>query len=56
MYNLIKIRDVSTKYDVSAPTLRYSEDMGLISSICSDDYAYRMYDEEAVKTGYFRAD
>lgn len=49
MVDLIKIRDVSTQYDISARTLRYYEDMGLISSTRSDDYAYRMYDEVAVK-------
>lgn len=48
MGHLIKIRDVSSKYDITARTLRYYEDMGLISSTRSDDYAYRMYDEEAV--------
>ncbi|HBN84113.1 MAG TPA: MerR family transcriptional regulator, partial [Clostridiales bacterium] len=32
MKELIKIRDVSVKYDVSARTLRYYEDMGLITS------------------------
>lgn len=49
MNELIKIRDVSAKYDISARTLRYYEDMGLIDSTRSDDYAYRMYDEDAVK-------
>lgn len=49
MNQLIKIRDVSAKYDISARTLRYYEDMGLINSIRSDDYAYRMYDDAAVK-------
>ncbi len=49
MSNLIKIRDVSTKYDISARTLRYYEDMGLLSSCRSDDYAYRLYDETAIK-------
>jgi len=49
MNELIKIRDVSTKYDISARTLRYYEDMGLITSTRSDDYAYRLYDEVAVK-------
>lgn len=49
MNKLIKIREVSTKYDISARTLRYYEDMGLIKSIRSDDYAYRMYNEETVK-------
>ena len=49
MSNLIKIKDVSSKYDITARTLRYYEDMGLISSTRNDDYAYRMYDENAVK-------
>jgi len=49
MSNLIKIKDVSSKYDITARTLRYYEDMGLINSARSDDYAYRMYDENAVK-------
>jgi len=31
MNNLIKIRDVSSKYDIIARTLRYYEDMGLSS-------------------------
>jgi DNA-binding transcriptional MerR regulator len=48
MNGLIKIRDVSTKYDISARTLRYYEDMGLITSTRSDDYAYRLYDDTAV--------
>jgi DNA-binding transcriptional MerR regulator len=49
MEHLTKIRDMSSKYDVSARTLRYYEDMGLITSIRSDDYAYRLYDEAAAK-------
>ncbi len=49
MNQLIKIRDVSSKYDISARTLRYYEDMGLITSTRSNDYAYRLYDEIAVK-------
>lgn len=49
MSNLIKIKDVSNKYDITARTLRYYEDMGLLSSIRSEDYAYRMYDENAVR-------
>lgn len=49
MGQLIKIRDISTKYEVSARTLRYYEDMGLITSIRSNDYAYRLYDEVAIK-------
>jgi len=49
MNELIKIRDVSIKYDISARTLRYYEDMGLITSTRSKDYAYRSYDETAIK-------
>jgi len=49
MENLIKIKDVSSRYDITARTLRYYEDMGLINSTRSDGYAYRMYDETAVK-------
>lgn len=49
MNNLIKIKDVSSKYDITARTLRYYEDMGLLSSIRSDDYTYRMYDENAIR-------
>lgn len=49
MNELIKIRDVSVKYDISARTLRYYEDMGLITSTRSDDYAYRLYDGAAVQ-------
>lgn len=49
MSNLIKIKDVSSKYSITARTLRYYEDMGLINSTRSDDYAYRMYDESAVR-------
>lgn len=49
MSDLIKIRDMATKYDLSARTLRYYEDMGLIESTRSEDYAYRLYDEANVK-------
>jgi len=47
--NLIKIKDVSGKYDVTARTLRYYEDMGLITSSRGNDYAYRLYDENALR-------
>jgi DNA-binding transcriptional MerR regulator len=49
MSMLFKIRDISTKYEISARTLRYYEDMGLITSTRSIDYAYRLYDEAAIK-------
>ena len=49
MDGLIKIKEVSERYDITARTLRYYEDMGLISSTRSEDYAYRLYDGAAVK-------
>jgi DNA-binding transcriptional MerR regulator len=49
MNSLIKIKEVSEKYDITARTLRYYEDAGLITSTRNDEYAYRMYDETAVK-------
>ena len=49
MSHLIKIRDVSNKYDISARTLRYYEQIGLITSHRSDDYAYRLYDEHTLQ-------
>ena len=49
MGNLIKIKDMSAKYDVSARTMRYYEDIGLLESTRLDDYAYRLYDESAVQ-------
>ena len=49
MNELAKIKDVSSKYNITTRTLRYYEDMGLIISTRSDDYAYRLYDENAVK-------
>ncbi|MDR0302650.1 MAG: MerR family transcriptional regulator [Treponema sp.] len=49
MNDLIKIKDVSDRYDISARTLRYYEDMGLITSTRNYDYAYRLYDETAIK-------
>jgi len=49
MDELIKIKDMTNRYDVTARTLRYYEDMGLIASARSDEYAYRLYDEAAVK-------
>jgi len=49
MKNLIKIHDVSARYDITARTLRYYEDIGLIKSVRSDDYAYRLYDETSIK-------
>lgn len=49
MSHLMKIHDVSNKYDISARTLRYYEQIGLISSYRSDEYAYRLYDENTLQ-------
>ena len=49
MAELVKIREISSKYDISARALRYYEDMGLINSTHNDDYAYRLYDQNAIK-------
>lgn len=51
MNDCIKIREVTARYDVSARTLRYYEDMGLINSVRSSDYAYRLYDKAAIRDG-----
>jgi len=48
MSELIKIKDVSAKYAITARTLRYYEDIGLITSVRSEGYAHRMYDELAI--------
>jgi DNA-binding transcriptional MerR regulator len=39
MKELIKVRDISLKYGISTRALKYYEDMGLICSTRSDDYA-----------------
>jgi len=49
MNGLIKIKDMTGRYDITARTLRYYEDMGLIASTRSEDYAYRLYDEAAAQ-------
>lgn len=49
MGELIKIREMSLRYEISARALKYYEEMGLLNSTRSDDYAYRMYDEVAVQ-------
>ena len=49
MNELIKITDMTGCYGISARTLRYYEDIGLIASTRSEDYAYRLYDEAAVQ-------
>ena len=49
MNELIKISEVSERYAITTRSLRYYEDMGLINSTRKDDYAYRLYDESAIK-------
>jgi len=46
---LMTIRQVSAAFDVSARTLRYYEQIGLLRSLRPDDYAYRVYDERTVE-------
>ena len=46
MNELIKSGDLSKQYGVSTRTLRYYEEIGLIQSQRTDEYAYRMYDEQ----------
>ena len=49
MESLVKIKDVSEKYDITARTLRYYEDLGLIRSVRNDEYSCRLYDEKTIK-------
>ena len=43
------IRQVSLDYGISRQMLGYYEEIGLIKSRRKDDYAYRVYDEDAIK-------
>lgn len=43
------ISEVSSKFGISTRMLRYYEKMGLIRSMRREGYAYRIYDEDAVK-------
>ena len=43
------IRQVSLDYGISRQMLFYYEEIGLIKSSRKDDYAYRVYDEDAIK-------
>ena len=49
MNDLVKIKDLSSRYGISARTLRYYEDMGLLASTRRDEYAYRLYDGAAIR-------
>ena len=48
MKNLLKIKSVTSRFGITARTLRYYEDIGLITSIRNEDYAHRLYDEAAI--------
>ena len=48
MNELVKIKDVSAQYGITARTLRYYEDIRLIASTRIEDYAHRVYDETAI--------
>lgn len=43
------ISEVSAKFHISTRMLRYYEKMGIIESTRKENYAYRVYDENAVK-------
>lgn len=47
--NDMTVREVSRSYNVSTRMLRYYEKEGLITCKYREDYAYRMYDETAVR-------
>lgn len=44
----LTISHVSVEFGISTRMLRYYEQAGLLKSFRRDDYAYRMYDEEAI--------
>lgn len=46
---LATISQVSKKHNVSTRTLRYYEQIGLLTSTKRDDYSYRTYDEAAIR-------
>lgn len=45
----LTISQVSKQYDVIPRMLRHYEKLGLIETLHKEDYAYRMYDENAVR-------
>ena len=48
MYGMVTISQLSRDFNVSTRMLRHYEKMGLLSSKRTDEYAYRMYDKQAV--------
>lgn len=49
MIELIKASDLSNRYGISTRTLRYYEQIGLMESQRTEEYAYRMYDDANIK-------
>lgn len=49
MENMLTVTDVSRSLGLSTRMLRYYEEQGLIESGRAEGYAYRMYDQEAVR-------
>lgn len=47
--NLMTISEVTKTFNVSTRMLRYYDEIGLLPSIRKKDYAYRVYDESAVR-------
>lgn len=47
--DLMTISEISRGFNVSTRTLRYYEQIGLLTSQKKEDYAYRVYDENAVR-------
>jgi DNA-binding transcriptional MerR regulator/DNA gyrase inhibitor GyrI len=46
---LMTISEVTRTFDISTRTLRYYDEIGLLPSTRKEDYAYRVYDESAVR-------
>lgn len=46
---LMTISQISKNYNISTRTLRYYEEIGLLESKRKEDYAYRVYDDTAVR-------
>ncbi|WBW96189.1 MerR family transcriptional regulator [Oceanirhabdus sp. W0125-5] len=48
MDKLLKIKEVATKYSITKRTLRYYEEIGILSTIRKEDSNYRYYDNESL--------
>ncbi len=46
---LMTISEVTNTFNVSTRMLRYYDEIGLLTSTRMEDYAYRVYDESAVR-------